>query len=221
MIGGPTVRQHVVEFIRGTGVRTDGVADATSTNGPWTWVVPEGVTEVYIDACGAGQSGGAGAYQVSALSAGGGCGGGNGAALWYFRAAVTPQSSLQITLGAGGTGSATSDGAYSNGGTTSIAGLLPARGCIAGTLTLRGGDTYGGNPPTSSTSAVATQGQGNGTAGADGAQGEANVGSFSDQFSQTFTASKGEEVKPQPPLVPMVDLRHSVMSHTPQVFSVA
>jgi hypothetical protein len=33
------MKQHVVEFIRGSGVVTDGVVDVSSVNGPWKWVV--------------------------------------------------------------------------------------------------------------------------------------------------------------------------------------
>lgn len=169
-LGGPVLKQHVVEFIRGTGVKTDGVTDATSTNGPWTWTVPLGVVDLVIDGCGAGQSGSAGAYQASALSAGGGGGGGAGVICRDYRAKVGPGASLTITVGAGGTGAATADGTYANGGNTTVAGLLPNFLTSGGTLELRGADLYIG-PPASSTSAVATAG-GNGTAaGADGAAG--------------------------------------------------
>ena len=61
MLNGLNLRQHVVEFIRGTGVVTDGVVDATSTTGPWTWTMPR-AQEATLDMCGAG---------------GGGAGGGN------------------------------------------------------------------------------------------------------------------------------------------------
>jgi hypothetical protein len=172
-LGGPVIRQHVVEFIRGTGVKTDGVVDATSTNGPWTWTVPAGVVDLMIDGCGAGQSGAAGAYQASALSAGGGAGGTSGMVCRDYRAKVVPGASLTVTIGAGGTGAATADGTYANGGNTTVAGLLPNFLTFNNTLELRGGGSYL-SPPTSSTSAVATTGGNNSTAGSDGQQGVSN-----------------------------------------------
>lgn len=169
-LGGSVLKQHVVEFIRGTGVKTDGVVNATSTNGPWTWTVPEGVVDLVVDGCGGGQSGAAGGFQASALSAGGGGGGGAAVICRDYRAKVIPGSSLTITAGAGGVGAATSNGTYANGGDTTVAGLLPCFLTSAGTLELRGAAGYI-DAPGSSTSTVATTG-GNGTAaGADGAQG--------------------------------------------------
>ena len=72
-LGGPVLRQHVVEFIDGTGVKTDGVVDTSDTATPFSWVVPVGVTKLYITGCGGG-AGGSGGHD-SATSAGGGGGG--------------------------------------------------------------------------------------------------------------------------------------------------
>lgn len=178
------LRQHVVEFISGAttgGIWTDGVrSTAQGTSGPYTWYVPDGVAQLTLDGCGAGQSGGAGAFQTSALSAGGGAGGCYGASAFGILVSVNPRAGLTITLGAGGAGTATSDGAANSGGSTTIAGLNAGIGVVSGTMTLRGGSNYIGNAPTSSTSAVDTNGQGNSTAGAQGAQGS---------FSVAFTAA--------------------------------
>lgn len=179
MIGGPVVRQHVVEFISGSttgGIWTDGVRDTSQgTSGPYTWTVPAGVAQMTLDACGGGQAGGAGAYQASALSAGGGSGGGSGSVVRNIIASVTPKASLTITLAAGGVGTAASDGASNLGGATSIAGLKPGVGVVSGTMTLAVQSHWIGNSPTSSTSAVDTNGQGNGTAGGAGVTGSTNL----------------------------------------------
>ena len=74
MLNGLNLTQHVVEFVRGAGLVTDGVVDATSTTGPWTWTMPRAL-EATIDACGAG-GGGAGGGSPT-----GGGGGGGGARL--------------------------------------------------------------------------------------------------------------------------------------------
>jgi hypothetical protein len=72
MLGGPVVRQHYVEFIRGTGVKLDGVADATSANGPWTWVVPKDVSVIFVTGVGAGGGGGTSRAASPGARAGGG-----------------------------------------------------------------------------------------------------------------------------------------------------
>lgn len=169
--GSPILRQHVVEFIRGTGIVTDGVTNATSVNGPWTWVVPSGVSNIRITGTGAGSSGGAGGYVASALSAAGGAGGQGAVLVSNLAADVTPNSSLTITIGARGVGSASYAGDYGAGGNTTISGLLSRLPVLNGLLALTGGGVlfWLGSAPTSSTSAVATTGQGNSTAGAAGA----------------------------------------------------
>jgi hypothetical protein len=120
LIGSAFLRQHVVEFIRGTGVKTDGVVDATSTNGPWTWTVPAGVAELNVDGCGAGGGGGGGCSTTNSRAGGGG--GGSGAWLASTRVQVVPNASLTVTIGAKGTGGGVdTDGA--DGGASTIAGL--------------------------------------------------------------------------------------------------
>jgi len=190
-LGGNVLRQHVVEFIRGTGVVTDGITDATSTNGPWNWTVHDGVVEIFVDGCAGGESGGAGAYQAAALSAGGGAGGCAGTHVMNQRMVVLPNSQLQITLGAGGTGSASSDGASSSGGDTTITGLLPGVMNFSGTFILRGGDAYIGAPPTSATTAIATRGQGQSTDGASGTGGSVSPPILVSGITRYTTPSQG------------------------------
>lgn len=173
-LGGNVLRQHVVEFIRGTGIVTDGVIDATSLNGPWTWQVPDGVAELTTSFCGAGSSGGAGAYQAGALSAGGGAGGRGGEVVLDHVFYVVPRAILTITLGAGGVGTNSSDGANNTGGRTQISGLLPGFLVINNTATAKGGMdlwhySWLGTAPTSSLSAVSTRGQGQSVDGTSGA----------------------------------------------------
>ena len=156
MIGGPVIRQHLVEFIRGTGIVTNGVADATSLNGPFTWVVPAGVTNLIVDATGAGGGGQAGAaFSAGVTSMGGGTGNGAGYAITGVNFAVVPGQTLTITLGAGGPSRPAGDSNASNpGGNTSISGpgvmkLNPADWTDS-TLVIRGGDVYFGSAPTAS-----------------------------------------------------------------------
>lgn len=124
-LGGSVPKQHVVEFIRGTGVKTDGVTNAASTNGPWTWVVPLGVTELFVDACGAGGGGGGG--TATGTSLGGGGGASSGIQFSRIRVSAVPGASLTVTVGAGGAGGAATNSVYayaSNGGNTLIEGLI-------------------------------------------------------------------------------------------------
>lgn len=139
------LKQHVVEFIPGTGIVTDGIVDATSTTGPWNWTVPQDVREPIIAGCGAG-GGGAGGQNSGTQRAGGG-GGASGISTPGIPAFVRPGDTLTITTGAAGPGSATGSGfsLATAGGDTIIAGLTrisPAVGVMGGTadsLILKGG----------------------------------------------------------------------------------
>jgi len=124
--GSPALRQHVVEFIVGTGVVTDGITDAApagggTTVGPWVWTVPLGVAQITIDACGAGAGGGGGGSGGTSL--GGGSGGTSGIQFLSVPASVVPNASLTVTVASAGTGGAVNANGTS-GGTTTIAGLL-------------------------------------------------------------------------------------------------
>lgn len=121
--GSPVLRQHVVEFIRGTGQVTDGVVDATTTSGPWTWAVPAVVASLDLDMVAPGAGGGGGAATAGNISAGGGGGGAAGMCLWGAKLPVTPGANLTITLGAGTAGGAVGTAA-ANSGATTIGGAL-------------------------------------------------------------------------------------------------
>ena len=143
-LGGPVIRQHVVEFIRGVGVITDGVTDASDTTSPWTWVVPNGVAQIFLTGC-AGGAGGGGGHNATAARAGGG-GGGSGASVVNLPVLVYPSASLTVTVGAGGTGGPANT--QGNGGDPTTIANLPTRSLWAqafgsgtdGTLRIHGGD---------------------------------------------------------------------------------
>ena len=116
--GAPKFTEHVVEFVRGTGIVTDGVTDATSVNGPWTWVVPVGVTQVTLNGTGAGGGGGGGG--TTGVSRGGGGGGCAGLNLSGVQLPVLPNASLTITLGAGGTAGAAGGAGGASGASTVV-----------------------------------------------------------------------------------------------------
>lgn len=145
MVFGMVPEQHVVEFIEGTGIITDGVLDASDTASPFSWTVPSGVRELSIAGCGGG-GGGAGGQNTGTQRAGSG-GGASGISTPGIPVFVRPGDALTITLGAGGPGSAAGSGfnLATAGGDTIIAGLTrisPAVGVMGGTaesLILKGG----------------------------------------------------------------------------------
>ena len=130
-LGGPVVRQHYVEFIRGTGVKLDGVVDGTSTNGPWTWIVPKDVTQIFVVGVGAGGGGGGASSSKGAGAAG------SGAGAIFLKCAVAPGTSLTVTVGAKGTGGSTSSGTA--GGNSTITNLVSSPIDNPTTLELKGG----------------------------------------------------------------------------------
>ena len=112
-------RQHIVEWIPGVGVVTDGVTDASSTSGPWTWTPPDGVVTAVLDAVGPG--------------------GGAGNGVLGLAVALIPNQALTITAGAAGAGGAIgADGVAA--GTTTITGLAANGSVVPGKLIFRGGD---------------------------------------------------------------------------------
>ncbi len=129
-LGGPVVRQHYVEFIRGTGVKLDGVVDGTSTNGPWTWVVPKDVSVIFVTGVGAG--GGGGSSTSATPSSRGGGGGGSGVGVVNIKCAVFPGASLTVTVGAKGA-------AATAGGGSTITNLVFSPFDNTTTLDLKGG----------------------------------------------------------------------------------
>lgn len=169
MLAGLKLRTHVVEFVRGTGVITDGVVDATSLNGPWTWVVPDCI-DLEIDATSAGGGGGGG---YTGAAGGGGGGGASGMGLKRWRPGVRAGQQVTVTLGAKGLG-----GALGVQGTAGGRTLLDIDGVRARTLGLAnptgaqpGNATTGGNGGMSPAYVVIAGGAAAGTAAGQSAMG--------------------------------------------------
>lgn len=137
-LGGPVVRQHYVEFIVGTGVKLDGIVTDAS-GGPWTWVVPNDVSQIFVTGVGAG-GGGAGSTAATP-SARGSCGGASGLGVTFLACSVASGSSLVVTVGAKGTGGATGNGTA--GGASTITNLVYSPIDNKTTLDLRGGGLGG------------------------------------------------------------------------------
>ena len=102
-----------------------------TNTGANSWVVPAGVTVVYVDGCSAGQGGAGG--QSSTTGSGGG-GGAGGFCTAGFPLNVTPGATLTITVGAAGVGGS----AGASGGTTNIV-----------TTITGANNTYPSQPPSS------------------------------------------------------------------------
>ena len=185
-LGGQRLKQHVIEFVPGIGMITDGVVDATSTSGPWNWTPPLGVTFGEIDGCGGGGGGGGGG--TSGVARGGGGSGAGAMALLAYKAQWVPNATLTVTLGAAGSaGSAGSAGGA--GGTTTVSGLIAraqmglsfSASAVAGTLYIPGstggaaGGTAGGNGGAGG-GGLFYIGAGNGNGGSSGASPGAGTG---------------------------------------------
>ena len=93
-----------------------------TTAGSSSFTIPEGVHTLKVSACGAGGGGGGGYYNVS------GQGGGGGGYVKEAFVAVTPGTSLSVTVGSGGAGDlldypgSSTDGYGGNGTATTITG---------------------------------------------------------------------------------------------------
>lgn len=136
MLGGPVIQEHVVEFLLGSGVKTDGVLDSTSASGPWTWVVPMGVAQIFVTGCGAGSGGDGG---TNTTNSGGGGGGGSGMYFVDFPVDVVQNTSLQVTIGAKGTGGTPTVAATAGGDTTIQFVVTPIMTDTGSTLKFLGG----------------------------------------------------------------------------------
>jgi hypothetical protein len=139
-----------------------------TTAGSSSFVVPAGITTIYISGAGGAGGGGGGGGEISnAAKHGGGSGGGGGAGEYFtgFAVTVVPGETLAITVGAAGTAGAAGIGssntaatAGGNGGVTTI-----VNGSSVTIFSANGGT--GGGAGGNSTGAA------NGTAGALGAGG--------------------------------------------------
>lgn len=123
---------------------------------PGTWTVPADVTEITVEAWGAG---GAGGGSTSNSAGGGSGGGGGGYCINVFT--VAPGQTINYTIGAGGTGS---NGNGTSGGTTLIL-----------SLQANGGGGGGANKGTIGSGGTASGGTTNITGGS-GLKGKGNTG---------------------------------------------
>lgn len=196
-LGGPVLRQHIVEFIRGSGVVTDGIVDGTSTNGPWNWVVPQGVTEISADGCSAGSGGGGGGGSGATWQGGGG-GGTTGMQCMGLLLGVVPGATVTVTIGASsapgvaGTGTGNGTGSVSSGGATTVSGLLPGGTREDGTLRLMGTAFMAvGNGSTTASVVGIAGGRADTGIGAGGAAGAATAGNGGNGTSGTYQLGTG------------------------------
>lgn len=150
-----------------------------TTAGVTPWVVPAGVTRVFVKVIGGGGGGGK-RQALAALGAGGGAGGGGYAEGWVT---VTPGATISITVGAGGAGATVSNTSGANGGTSSFGAFMSATGGGGGGVTsgAGGGVGTGGSrntslgPGTSGISFSNSGGTDNGLAGGGGGPGGAQI----------------------------------------------
>jgi hypothetical protein len=178
MYGGPQLRPYVVEFIRGTGVRVNGVVVQDSGgNGPFSWVLPDDVAILSEYALIAGGTGGQGGGDIaSPLSLGGGQGGPSGRYRMGRRLAVLPGATLTVTIGAGGAGGAVNSSSGTQGGNSSIDGVLPGDSFKSAGLVEVVGEGMFVTAAGASASAIATAGGGGTAAGAAGDNNTLTVG---------------------------------------------
>lgn len=98
--------------------------------GAGTFVAPAGVYTIWGTGC-AGGAGGGGSNSTSATSSAGGGGGGAGQSVYREQYSVTPGTSYAVSIGSAGAGGGLG-AAGTNGGVTSVAGLVSLNGGIGG-----------------------------------------------------------------------------------------
>lgn len=154
-----------------------------TTNGSFT--VPDGVTKIYISACGGGGGGGGSKNTISA-NAGGGGGGGAGQYVIREPYTVEPNAIIPITIGGAGAGGIVG-GNGQNGGNTIIGQLLTLSG---------GGGGFSGGPSVNTSSYGGAGGDGYpaGGAGVD-AQSTNGGGASSGKGASTPFGTGGSSVK--------------------------
>jgi len=163
MLGQPNYRPHLVEFIRGTGVRVDGVVvQDVGGNGPFTFALPDDVSLLTsLDLIGNGLGGSGGGNVASPLSLGGGAGGLSGRHLAYRDVAVLPGSSLVVTIPGVGAGGAVNSSSGGGGEAATISGLLGGYSFgLNGTLTTNTSGMYVTDAGESASAIDVTGGQG-------------------------------------------------------------
>lgn len=151
------------------------------------FVVPQGVTEAFVDACAGGGGGGAGGGGGTGnFVGGGGAGGGAGESLVAERFTLTPGDTHLITIGgygAGGLGNVAGGQPGGNGGSTSIGALVVLAG--------GSGAGGGGNAVNAAAGGAYAAGYPSGTSGNDAGNGVAGSGGGGAGGSSPFGGGGG------------------------------
>jgi hypothetical protein len=123
-----------------------------------SFVVPAGVTTMYLSGCAAGAgagAGGPGSIGATGAWAGGGGGGGAGQPLQRAAYPVTPGNTITVTIGAAGTGGVASGSNPGNSGTSGGNTVISGAGFNGGSsVTLSGGTAGGGGSAATTSNAV-------------------------------------------------------------------
>jgi hypothetical protein len=119
-----------------------------TTPGTFNWTVPAGVTQITVEAWGAGGAGG-GSNNYTSCKGAGGAGGGGGAYAANSTVSVTPGQNLTIVVGAGGIGVYGADGndgghSFVGNDTNPAHAFVLAAGGSGGTANIAGGQPPGG-----------------------------------------------------------------------------
>lgn len=99
-----------------------------NTPGTYLWIVPLGVTSIYVSGCGGGAGGSNATNPYSESGRQQGCGGSSGASIIKERYTVNPNSTHTIVIASGGAAGSGSNGIGAAGGTTSISGIVTLPG---------------------------------------------------------------------------------------------
>lgn len=138
-----------------------------------SWVVPAGITKVFVTATGGGGGGGSGGGGDISFTGSGGGGGGAGFSQQRVEYPVVPGQTLTVTIGAGGalaTGGSSGGAAGGTGGTTTITNLG------GGTQTYTGGSGGGAGSNSTSTTVPGPGGGAGWPAGGNAGDGYKNGG---------------------------------------------
>ncbi len=172
------IKQKIPQPSQGSGNSDSGLKGESiefTEPGSYTWTVPKGVRTIYVSAT-AGGGGGAGGGSDAHGSSGNtyyvGGTGGHGACINREPTIVTPQQTIDITVGSGGAG----DTSGVNRGRNGSAGTAT----IVGELTLAGG---GGGYPASYTSSITTVYGSNGTSPSPNGTDTSSWGSYASRGS--------------------------------------
>ena len=149
LTGGQTA---IVNAIGGIGGDSDSLYVVEEITASKQWTVPQGVTEIEVRLFGGGGGGSGGAIYASG-------GGGGGGHMAFGTFTVTPGTTYQITIGAGGQGISNTEPAYA-GGTTTFGSLLSADGGQGGSEDQGGDGGTGGGGSSYWTSSIGASGFG-------------------------------------------------------------